>query len=152
MTEKPTRRLVIQCLLGLTVASAPSLSFAMPRSEGAPWWLFAPAQQGSALAGGWRIESLAPVERGAVVLTLRRGDESVEVHICARDGDPIGVAHTDAFDFVVMDGRNADGPTDVDLARSLSDLARRAGTNAEEALEGLQSHDQRVARYLAENL
>jgi len=152
MTEKPTRRLFIQCLLGLTVASAPKLSFAMPRTEDAPWWLFAPARQGSALAGGWQLDHLAPVERGAAVLTLRRGEEVAKVHICAREGAPIGVAHTDALDFVVMDGRDADAPTDVDLARSLSDLARRAGINADAALEGLQSHDQRVARYLAENL
>ena len=69
----------------------------------APWWLLQPLQVGSELEGQWNIEDLGPIEDGAAVLTIRRRNEALNVHICLHDGKPKGIAYSELFDLIVMD-------------------------------------------------
>ena len=124
-----------------------------------PWWLIYPLEKGSKLPRGWRIQALSRVERGASVLELaRNSEESVRLHICFREGEAKGLAHSEMFDLLLMDGGNGDRPTDEDLARVLKDIARRIRTNAvrEDAnlrpLARMQTHDERVGAYGPETL
>jgi hypothetical protein len=157
-------------------ASAPAAAAATARSsalkalaEGGsdptpPWWLFSPVRPGSSLGLGWRMGSLSPVERGAVVLELHRDGGDTEgvrvarVHICAREGKARGLAHSELFDLVLMDGGQGEKPTDERLGRVLLGLADRVRKNELESnaelkdLGRLLPHGQRVALYGAETL
>jgi hypothetical protein len=100
------------------------------------------------------------VEDGATILTLAQRDgEIARVHICARHGQARGLASTELFDLVLMDGGQGDRPTEESLARVLRQLARHirrseqtVGEDGLRMVTGLSTHGDRVARYGAEAL
>jgi len=124
-----------------------------------PWWLLHPLQRGDSLPRGWRVGALSRVERGASVLELVRNEtETVRVHLCFRVGEPKGLAYTQMFDLLLMDGGNGQQPTEEGLARVLKDIARRIATNELRSegdlkpLARMMSHDERVEAYGPETL
>ena len=38
--------------------------------QNAPWWLFAPLQEGTSVGKGWRIKKLGGIKEGASILSL----------------------------------------------------------------------------------
>ena len=103
-----TRRTLLQSI-GLSTAGAMLFTPPAQAEKGgessmpAPWWLLQPLQVGSELEGQWNIEDLGPIEDGAAVLTIRRRNEALNVHICLHDGKPKGIAYSELFDLIVMD-------------------------------------------------
>jgi hypothetical protein len=159
----PSRRFVLQAM-GVTAAAATAFGHAS-MAEGSdapqgdvtapPWWLVAPLSVGTRIGREWRIADLAPIAQGATILSLvHRDQRTARVHICARSGQPRGLAHTGLFDLVLMDGGQGDHPTDESLGRVLKQVARHIGRNElmvdDEGLRAvvrLQSHPDREARY-----
>jgi hypothetical protein len=124
-----------------------------------PWWLIFPLEQGSSLPRSWRVGTLSRVERGASILELvHASGERARVHICFRKGEAMGLAHSEMFDLLLMDGGNGDRSTEEGLARVLQDIARRIRTNElrQDAnlrpLARMQTHDERVGAYGPETL
>ena len=127
--------------------------------DGAPWWLLNPLTKGTSIGKGWRIVDLGAIEQGASVLVLQHRDGTVaNVHICVHDGAPKGLAHTEFLDLVLMDGGSGDRPTNEHLGRVLLGIAKRIRKNELavqqnlQELAFLQTHEERVIRYGAENL
>lgn len=165
-----TRRTVLKMLafggtLFAAEAGATAETLAKPSEEMVlpdgpePWWLIFPLSQGAKLAKGWEVSSLSRVERGASVLALTRNSgETARIHICFRQGKAKGLAHTEMFDLLLMDGGNGDRPTEEGLARVLKDIARRIRKNEvrEDAnlrpLSRMQTHEERVGVYGPETL
>lgn len=118
-----------------------------------PWWLVEPLAAGASIAFGWHIESFGAMRQGAMVATLRRELQSVEVHLCARQGAARGIAHTGHFDMILMNGAEGNAPTREDLGRvvkTLATLVRKAEARHPlrvGKLTGLLSHAQRVEVY-----
>ncbi|MCB9778818.1 MAG: hypothetical protein H6742_09665 [Alphaproteobacteria bacterium] len=124
-----------------------------------PWWLLAPLKRGSHLGGGWFLAHLGAVRDGASVITLQHAEHGVaRAHLCMRDGQPRGLAHTAMLDLVLMDGGQGDKATEESLGRVLLGLARVVADNELHAdgdlreLARMQPHEQRVAAYGPENL
>jgi len=100
------------------------------------------------------------VEDGATILTLSQRDGRIaRVHICARQGEARGLASTERFDLILMDGGQGDCRTEEDLARVLRQLARHmrrserdVGEDGLRMVAGLSSPGDQVARYGAEAL
>jgi hypothetical protein len=112
--------------------------------------LLAPLAIGDEVGLGFRLEDVTGVRAGAAVLTLRAGGRFFRVHVCCRDGAPLGLAHTERLDFLLMNDGDGNHVTDERLARVvnvLADLARkneRAGTAPP---KGLLSHAARVESF-----
>lgn len=124
-----------------------------------PWWLIFPLERGSTLAKGWRIQGLSRVQRGASILELsHRSGERARVHICFRQGPAKGLAHSELFDLLLMDGGDGNQPTDESLGRVLKDIERRIRKNEVREdvnlrpLARMQSHEERVDAYGPETL
>lgn len=164
--DQPSRRGVVQGLLvgaAITASGSAAGSSARP-SHGAavaaaPWWLLAPLGPGSGLPRGWSIASLSEVRRGAAVLTLAHPSHgTIEVHLCAHEGQGRGVASTVLVDLILMDGGRGDKATDEALGQVVSALAQRIRANELRkdidlsTLSSLLPHRQRVARYGPEGL
>jgi hypothetical protein len=133
-------------------------AFARP-SKSAPWWLLQPLVQGDAIGLGWSLGSLGPVERGASVLELRHSTgQTARVHICTYEGKPKGLAHTELFDLVLMDGGQGNKPTEETVGRVLLSLAEKMSENEldEEAdltrVGRMLTHGERVDVYGSESL
>ena len=134
-------------------------AFARP-SRAAPWWLFKPLQQGSRVGLGWRIQDLGAVERGAAILELSHDKAGVtaRVHICTYEDQPRGLAHTELFDLILMDGGQGDKPTEESIGRvllTLADIIRENELGEEADLDRVNrmlSHSERVAIYGPETL
>lgn len=90
----------------------------------APWALIRPLVVGSPIGHGWSVADLTAVADGSCVLTMRneRGREQ-RVHLCRNDGNPQGLAHSERFDLVVMNGGRGDLPTEEGLAQAIAALA-----------------------------
>ena len=125
----------------------------------APWWLLAPFKQGSQLGLGWSIVSLSAIEKGAAILTLQHHEKDVaRIHICAHNGLPKGLAHTNLLDFLLMDGGQGNHPTEESVGRVLLGLAERMQKDEERLIEQgyqisqLQTHEERLLLYQDEGL
>lgn len=107
---------------------------APPRSaqvgNGSPWVLLAPFGEGAALGLGWVLESLSPVRAGAATMVLRHEQHGIaRVAIRRNGGAPLGVAHTDQLDFMLMNGGGGTAQTEASIGRVLTgvaDVLRRA--------------------------
>ena len=153
-------------LTALTVTTGTAIqgqtvsAFASGQSlDNSPWWLLDPLRAGTDVGKGWRIFALGSIENGASILTLQHNEgHKANVHICSYEGDPKGLAHTEFLDLILMDGGCGDKPTDEHLGRVLLGIAKRIRTNELslqqdlEELVQLQTHEERVLRYGAENL
>lgn len=133
-------------------ASAALASSTVAPPAAPPWALLAPLAEGSEL-GGWSLGELMPVRDGATVLVLHRGAEEARVHLCARRGEPAGLAHTDRFDLLLMNGGSGSTRSREDLGRVVLTLAERVSANSDEALaqhpelRALLTHSERVAAF-----
>lgn len=166
--QRPSRRGVLQGIaVGAAVVAAGAPEAAEAAAEAgliaedapSPWWLLAPLTAGSAVAYGWSIGSLSGVRQGAAVLRLTHASQGeIDVHLCAIDGAPKGVAHAEHVDLVAMDGGRGDKPTEEGLGLALRELARVIARN--EASDGadlrtlsrLLPHHERVGAYGPEQL
>src|SRR6187455_508203 len=69
------------------------------------WGLLAPFGEGTALGLGWVLESVSPIAAGAASMALRHEQSGVaRIAIRRNNGAPIGIAHTDQLDFLLMNG------------------------------------------------
>ncbi len=92
-----------------------------------PWALLAPFGEGTRLALGWAIESLSPVRGGAATLVLAHAEHGpARIAIRRNGGAPLGVAHTDALDFMLMNGGSGGARTEESVGRVLIALALRS--------------------------
>jgi hypothetical protein len=128
---------------------APAKAAALTARQ-APWGLVAPLSAGSALGAGWTLLSLGPVQDGAAVISLVNTEGVVaRLHVCRNGGAPRGLAHTPAFDLLLMNGGDGGTPSREDLGRVLLGLARVVEANepvalaAHPELAGLMTHDER---------
>jgi hypothetical protein len=145
---------------GAAIQGSTCSAFASGSSlDGSPWWLLAPLTVGTVVGKGWQVSTLGSIENGASILTLQhKQGQTVNIHICAYDGDPKGLAHTEFLDLILMDGGCGDKPTDEHLGRVLMGIAKRIRKNELslqqdlDALVQLQTHEERVLKYGAENL
>ncbi len=95
-----------------------------PADVGPPWQLLNPLEEGDALALGWVLESLSPIRAGAATMVLRHPDlGSARVAIHRNGGTPIGIAHTDHLDFMLMNGGSGSAQTEGSIEVILTALA-----------------------------
>lgn len=123
-----------------------------PAAEGEsatpPWTLLAPFAAGTPLALGWGIESLSPVRGGAATLVLQHAEHGrARVALRRNAGAPLGVAHTDEIDFMLMNGGSGGSRTEESVGRVLRALAdtlrqRPAGEPDPTEVAALQPHSE----------
>jgi 2Fe-2S type ferredoxin len=119
---------------------------AVPVSDLPPWELLAPVGEGTVLGLGWALESLSPVRGGAATMVLRHDDlGSARVAIRRNGGAPLGVAHTDQLDFMLMNGGSGSAHTEESVGRVLIALADVLRSNAnrgahDDLIASLQPH------------
>jgi ferredoxin len=104
-----------------------------------PWPLLLPFGAGAALGLGWEIESLSSVRSGAATMVLRHAEHGpVRVTVRRNGGSPLGVAHTDELDFMLMNGGSGSTQTEDSVGRVLIGLAHalrnRVGDASNESL------------------
>jgi hypothetical protein len=119
-----------------------------------PWGLVKPLVAGAALAHGWRLAELGPVQDGSCVVTLQNaGGRARRVHLCRNDGTPRGIIYTRRVDFVVMNEGQGDLPTEEALAQAVAALAHvvaaNEGATADRLFTELLPHAERVQRFAA---
>ena len=164
---QPSRRGVLRSLvMGAAVAASGTAVAAAKRQRpfavdggSAPWELIYPLSPGARLAGGWLVQSLSQVRKGASILTLQHPQHGeASIHVCAHDGQPQGVASTAMLDLVIMDGRDGDQPTNERLGRVIMDIASRIRKNETSdtadlrTLSRMMPHNARIDAYGPENL
>lgn len=144
---------------GTAVAAAKSPRPFGVEGANAPWGLISPLSPGASLAGGWQVQSLSDVQKGASILTLQHAVHGqANIHVCAHDGQPQGVASTAMLDLVIMDGRDGNKPTNERLGRVVMDIASRIRKNETSDTADLRTmsrmmpHVARVDAYGPENL
>jgi ferredoxin len=93
-------------------------------SDTPPWELLAPFGEGSPIGLGWVVDSLSPVRGGAVSLVLRHEQHgTAHVTIRRNGGAPLGIAHTDLWDFLLMNGGSGRTHTEDSIANALIGMA-----------------------------
>lgn len=144
---------------GVRLADAGGVSLSALGSGPAPWWLLHPIAMGTPLKHGWYVAGLSTVNRGASVLTLAHTTgRKANVHLCAHDGSPRGVASTKLVDLVLMDGGSGSFRTDEKLGRVVLGLAERIRRNEArpdgdlKPIARMMSHDERVDVFGPESL
>ena len=102
-----------------------------PADVGPPWHLLTPFAEGDSLALGWVLESLSSIRAGAATMVLRHPDLGLaRVAIHRNGGTPIGIAHTDHLDFMLMNGGSGSAQTERSIEVILSALAEALRKNA----------------------
>jgi hypothetical protein len=119
-----------------------------------PWALVRPLVAGAALAHGWRLADLGPVQDGSCVVTLQHtGGRARRVHLCRNDGTPRGLVYTRRVDLVVMNEGHGDLPTEETLAQAVAALAHVVAANErttpDRLFTDLLPHAERVQRFAA---
>lgn len=116
------------------------------------WGLLAPFGEGTALGLGWVLESISPIAAGAASMVLRHEQSGVaRIAIRRNSGAPIGIAHTDQLDFLLMNGGGGQQETQGSIGRVLQALARglqkfgNGGPDAE-LLAALSAHIEKQPR------
>ncbi len=95
-----------------------------------PWGLLEPFAEGASLGLGWVLESLSPARAGAATMMLRhQSGGSARVAIRRNGGAPLGIAHTDRLDFMLMNGGGGTAHTDDSIGRVLVAFAEVLQTN-----------------------
>jgi len=111
-----------------------------------------PLAAGAAVAHGWRLTELGPVQDGSCVATLQneRG-RSRRIHLCRNDARPQGLVYTCRVDLVVMNEGHGDLPTEERLAQAVAAVAHAVAANERRAPEhlftALLPHAERVRRF-----
>jgi len=117
-----------------------------------PWELLRPLAAGAAVARGWRLADLSPVQDGACVVTLANArGRSHRVHICRNDGTPHGLIYTRRLDLVVMNDGRGELPTEEGFAQAVARLAHVVAKNERRTAAGffaeLLPHAERLQRF-----
>jgi hypothetical protein len=145
-------------VVGASARMSEAAGLSLPAGP-APWWLLNPIALGTPLKYGWYVAGLSGVERGAAVLSLAHANgRKAQVHLCAHNGAPRGVAHSSLIDLVLMDGGTGSFRTDEKLGRVVLGLAERIRRNEADPSGDLKpvarmlTHDQRVGAFGPESL
>ncbi len=165
VTRMSSRREVLKfgaaaAAVGVAVTAAPSTSTAAPSSAGAalapvdapPWTLLNPYRSGDAV-GSWTLTGLSALDHGAAVIELSDASRTARVHVCALGAAPRGVASTDRFDLLLMNGGDGTTASDEPLARAIAVLAAAIGANTDAALQAhpelaaLLTHPERLEAF-----
>jgi ferredoxin len=94
-------------------------------SDEPAWGLLAPFGEGTVLGLGWVLESVSPIRGGTATVVLRHEQSGIaRVAIRRNSGVPMGVAHTDHLDFLLMNGGGGQLETQGSVGRVLLALAR----------------------------
>ncbi|MDX2168327.1 MAG: 2Fe-2S iron-sulfur cluster-binding protein [Deltaproteobacteria bacterium] len=105
-------------------------------SDTPPWALLSPFAEGAEVGLGWVLESLSPIRNGAATLVLRHPEHGIaRVALRRNGGAPLGVAHTEHLDFMLMNGGGGTAQTEGTVGTALSGLAaaiRTASTSGPE--------------------
>jgi ferredoxin len=89
------------------------------------WGLLAPFGEGTVLGLGWVLESVSPIGHGAATMVLRHEQSGIaRVAIRRNSGAPMGIAHTEHLDFLLMNGGGGQLETQGSIGRVLLALAR----------------------------
>jgi len=128
--------------------------------HGAPWWLLHPLRPSSLLENQWTVDSLSSIKDGASILTLKRGQEILRIHLCLHDEAPRGMAYSELFDLIVMDHGRGVRTVPEDLSPTLlllSDIIRENEWNEvpDHRLDGINrmmTHAERVRAFGASHL
>src|SRR6185369_1914960 len=90
-----------------------------------PWPLLAPFGEGAQLPLGWSVESLSTIRAGAATLVLAHAEHgAARIAVRRNGGAPMGVAHTDVLDFMLLNGGSGGTRTEESVGRVLIALAR----------------------------
>ncbi|MGH7786959.1 MAG: hypothetical protein ACRERC_08845, partial [Candidatus Binatia bacterium] len=122
-----------------------------PVSDTPPWGLLAPFGEGTPVGLGWVLDSLTPARHGAATLVLRHDTHgTARVAVRRNGGAPLGVAHTEQLDFMLMNGGSGAAMTEPSIGAVLGALAKTLRTRGPrdgdaELLAGLQPHAERQA-------
>lgn len=118
----------------------------------AAWGLLAPFGEGTVLGLGWVLESVSPIRGGAATMVLRHQESGIaRVAVRRNSGAPLGVAHTEQLDFLLMNGGGGQLETQGSVGRVLQALARGlqkyAGDGPDAALlQALSAHTEKQPR------
>jgi hypothetical protein len=134
--------------------STPQTVESVAVSSPPPWDLVSPLVAGSALAHGWRLADLGPVQNGSCVATLKNArGRAHRIHLCGNDGTPQGIVYTRRVDLVVMNEGYGDLPTEERFAQAVAELAHVVAANERtapaEMFAELLPHRERVQRFAA---
>jgi 2Fe-2S type ferredoxin len=139
--------------LSLTVTrlrdqSAPQTGAVPSASDEPPWELLAPFAEGTPIGLGWVVDSLSPVRGGSASLGLRHQEHgSAQVAIRRNGGAPLGIAHTDRLDFLLMNGGSGRTHTEDSITRALlamvDTLQQHATAVPDELVAALLPHAER---------
>lgn len=106
-------------------SNGPTAALPAVPSDISPWLLLHPFEEGDPLALGWVLESLSPVRSGATTMVLRHETLGLaRVAIRRNSGAPLGVAHTDQLDFMLMNGGSGTARTEESVGKVLVAFAR----------------------------
>lgn len=126
---------------------------AKPVASG-PSTLIQPLRQGDQLGGTWQLAALHPVAAGAAVIELHDLEgQRARIHVCARQGDALGVASTPRLDLMLMNGGDGATASNEFLGRIVLGLAALVEQNegaafrAHPELSRLMSHDARLRAF-----
>ena len=100
---------------------------------------------GRSLAGGFRVESVSPIDRGAVTITLVRDGARALVQVFRRSAASNGLATTRLFDLRWMNGANGEHATPEAGGVAVMTLASRIRRLEAAMLRGGLSGAQRTA-------
>jgi hypothetical protein len=164
MPGRNVSRRMVMGILGSGIVAAPIVAEAIgeeapasadrgpaaPDMQGAAN-LVAPLKPGSRLAR-WTLVEVAPVDLGAVVVTLRGDDgHDFRVEILARDTSPLAArppAQTERFALHVCNGGDGWLPTVEEQGLAAMTLAQIVASNERTvAVGGLLTHADRIARH-----
>jgi hypothetical protein len=139
--------------IGVEKEAVPAVE-SLAASSPPPWDLVSPLVAGSALAHGWRLANLGPVQNGSCVATLKNArGRSHRIHLCGNDGTPQGIVYTRRVDLVVMNEGYGDLPTEERFAQAVAELAHVVAANERtapaEMFAEFLPHRERVQRFAA---
>ena len=116
--------LTVMRLRDQSAPETPATRPVQPSVDEPPWELLAPFGEGTPIDGGWVLESLSPVRGGSASLALRHEEHgNALVAIRRNGGAPLGIAHTDRLDFLLMNGGSGRTHTDDSIAHALIAMA-----------------------------
>ena len=137
--------ITVMRLRDLTAPETPATAALQPSIDEPPWELLMPFGEGLPIGLGWLLESLSPVRGGSASLALRH-EQHGTAHVAIRrnGGAPLGVAHTDRLDFLLMNGGSGSTHTEDSIARALvamaDSLQRHAAAVPEDLVASLLPH------------
>lgn len=130
--------LTVVRLRDLRAPEPPASPAVQASNDEPPWALLTPFGEGVGIGLGWVLDSLSPVRGGGALLALRHEQHGVgHVAIRRNVGAPLGIAHTDRLDFLLMNGGSGRTHTEDSIARALIAMADTLQQHTAEVSEDL---------------